>query len=138
MATPRSTSRFLEPWRSALVGAAAASVAFACYLGGGTNDSGDAGSSCPKGLPTCSAAPSYANDIAPLVAARCVACHSPGGVAADRDLTTWAGISNLESTVLAQVYSCMMPPADAGPGDALTPAEREELLQWLVCGAPDN
>jgi hypothetical protein len=66
----------------------------------------------------------------------CLACHSPSGEAADRDLTTYANISKLQSTTLLQVSHCLMPPAGANPG--MTPAERTELVRWLVCGAPQN
>ena len=134
MATPRSTSRFRE---RALLGAATASVGVACFFGG---DAGDAGSSCPQGLPACDASspPSYAADIAPILNTSCNGCHSAGGVDPNHDFTTWAGVSKVETTVLLQVHACTMPPADAGPGYALSPAARDELLQWLICGAPDD
>jgi hypothetical protein len=36
---------------------------------------------------------------------------------------------------LNQVYACTMPPATAAKP---TTQEREALLEWLVCGAPQN
>ena len=94
---------------------------------------------CPKVLPTdCTSIPSYSKEIAPLIAAHCQPCHAPGGNASDRDLTTYANVERIESTVLAQVYGCAMPPADAGPDAALTAQERNDLLQWLVCNSPNN
>jgi len=37
--------------------------------------------------------------------------------------------------VLTRIYGCVMPPASAPP---LTPEERQTLLSWFVCGAPEN
>jgi hypothetical protein len=37
--------------------------------------------------------------------------------------------------MLGKVGSCCMPPLDAA---ALTDQDRETLLAWLICGAPDN
>jgi hypothetical protein len=37
--------------------------------------------------------------------------------------------------VLTEVYACQMPPVDADP---LSATERQALLAWLVCGAPNN
>jgi len=94
---------------------------------------------CEAVLPkTCPTPPSYAHDIQPLMARTCVPCHSAGGVASDRNLTTYKNIQRLETTVLVQVDHCLMPPADAGPDAALSLADRSELLQWFVCGSPDN
>jgi hypothetical protein len=39
--------------------------------------------------------------------------------------------------MLTQVYRCAMPP-DAAIAVPLTTDEREELLTWLYCGAPEN
>jgi hypothetical protein len=94
---------------------------------------------CPPAAPSsCPETPSYAKDIAPLIERACVPCHSPGGVAADRDLTTYANVVRLETTNFVQINGCVMPPADAGPDAALSLQDRTELLQWFVCGSPDN
>jgi uncharacterized membrane protein len=92
--------------------------------------------SCPNDLPaSCPTdAAGYAATIAPLLADRCVACHSPGGTSTHY-LQTYADVSNLAGPVLDQVYACRMPPAGY---PALTDTERQALLGWLVCGAPDN
>ena len=108
---------------------------------GADNDGGspmDAAPVCTKKIPGCTSVPSYTADVAPLVHNTCLPCHAKGGTASDRDLTTYRGIVRIESTVLSQIYSCDMPPADAGPDAALTAPERTLLLQWLVCGAPNN
>jgi hypothetical protein len=99
----------------------------------------DAAAACTASLPaSCPAAPSFATTIAPIMQRTCATCHVAGGVAADRDLTSYAHIAELETTELIQLYSCQMPPPDAGPSATLAPAEREQLLQWFVCGFPDN
>jgi hypothetical protein len=94
---------------------------------------------CIKKLPSdCTTIPSYATDIAPLITHGCLPCHAAGGTASDRDLTTYANVERIESTVLSQVYACLMPPADAGANAMITQQERNDLLQWLVCNSPDN
>lgn len=98
----------------------------------------DLASLCPNNLPAdCpnDMGPSYMSQIGPLVDDRCVPCHSPGGLASDKPLQTYSEVHNLRSEVLTQVYSCTMPPADAG---VLSPAQRLMLLQWLVCHSPNN
>jgi len=72
--------------------------------------------------------------IAPIVATSCVPCHEPGGSSVQL-LQTYAEVFDLRGPVLDQVYACKMPPADYPP---LTPAQRADLLGWLVCGAPSD
>ncbi|HTQ05038.1 MAG TPA: hypothetical protein VMI54_14335 [Polyangiaceae bacterium] len=95
---------------------------------------------CKAGLPTKDAcatnAPSYATDIAPLVEARCLGCHFKGNPNSSVVLETQAEMSQQTQLVETQIYRCEMPPADGGI--PLTDTERTELLQWLVCGAPNN
>jgi hypothetical protein len=101
--------------------------------------SGDApAQSCPFVLPrACPATvPSFATDIAPLIARRCrPACHDPGGISEVQALTTHAQVFSRRGTVLTQVLYCKMPP----PGfPALPPEEGAQLLDWLICGSPNN
>jgi hypothetical protein len=97
----------------------------------------DAGAACPSDLPdACLAAPSYDADIAPLIARRCLDCHGDGGVEhTNFDLTTYKSVFDLRTSVLTQVYGCLMPPGDAA---ALESTERADMLEWLVCHAPNN
>lgn len=93
-------------------------------------------SDCPSDLPAscpASGAPSYQNDVAPILAARCVSCHSAGGIEANAPLDTYTAVYDRRGPVLDQVYACKMP-----QGTPLSPAERQALLTWLVCGAPNN
>ncbi len=102
-------------------------------------DSGSPGESgCPRDLPaSCPpAVPSYQADVASIIQRRCLSCHGNGGVAAGKfNFTTYGQVFAARSTVLNQVYGCVMPPLDAGQ---LTPDERATLLAWLVCHAPNN
>jgi hypothetical protein len=94
---------------------------------------------CPPAAPSsCSQTPSYAKAIAPLIERACVPCHSPSGDAPDRLLTTYSEVELLETTSFVQINGCVMPPAEAGVDAALTLQERTEILEWFVCGSPDN
>jgi hypothetical protein len=97
----------------------------------------DGTSTCPNDLPaSCPVGvPSYAADIAPVIHDRCAPCHSPGGSAGDRPLTSYAEVYARRGPVLNQTHACRMPPSGA---TAPTPDERAALLGWLVCGAPNN
>jgi hypothetical protein len=94
-------------------------------------------SECPNDLPAaCPApAPSWDGGVQAIIEARCVVCHKSGGLAFDKPFTTYADVYGYRSAMLDQVYSCYMPPPDAGQ---LDPSERRELLGWFVCGAPNN
>lgn len=97
---------------------------------------GGASAACPSDLPAACPAtpPSFAGQVSPIVQRTCAQCHRPGGVAADRPLTSYAEIT-AQRGVLDQVYGCRMPPSSA---PQLQPAERKALLEWLVCKAPEN
>lgn len=99
---------------------------------------------CPPATPSnCPRTPSFSKYIAPLVERTCFPCHAPDGVAADRNFSSEGRVSysdfvRLETTDFVQVADCIMPPADAGPDAALSLSDRTELLQWFVCGSPNN
>jgi mono/diheme cytochrome c family protein len=92
---------------------------------------------CPNDLPMAcpSPAPSWSGDLAAIVAARCATCHAPGGSVSEKPLTDYAEVYQRRVTILTEVYACQMPPVGA---DLLSAAERQDLLAWLVCGAPNN
>lgn len=93
----------------------------------------------PFQLPLCpDPPPSFASDAQPIINTYCLGCHSPGGEEANRPLVTYADVAKQNGssgTILNQVINCQMPPPDA---PALQPSERDTLLAWLVCGAPNN
>ncbi len=95
------------------------------------------GGACPNDLPAdCpSPAPTYTDDVAAIIEARCWECHGPGGAEQARhDFSTYDSVYAQRGSMLTQVYSCRMPPAEAAP---LASDERAALLSWLVCGAPE-
>lgn len=111
-------------------------------LGGCGSHAGPGGpaAACKPGLPTAdecpAAAPSYATVIGPLVEERCLSCHFTGNPNSSVVLETQAELHAQTQLVETQVYRCSMPPPeDAAP---LADTERQELLQWLVCNAPNN
>jgi hypothetical protein len=65
----------------------------------------------------------------------CTPCHAPGGQEANRLLTDYANAFANRGPALNQIHACRMPPRDAPP---LGAAGRKVLLEWLVCGAPNN
>ncbi len=92
---------------------------------------------CPNDLPAAcpTPAPSYRNEVAPIITSRCLKCHAPGGQEASKDFTTYANVFAQRQPILTQTYSCRMPPeGEPRPTDP----ERATLLAWLVCGSPDN
>lgn len=73
--------------------------------------------------------------MAAIVEQRCATCHFPGNLQSSDVFVDHDDLFATRQTVLTRIYSCVMPPEGA---PALTPEERRVLLQWFVCGAPDN
>lgn len=95
---------------------------------------------CPSVSQNCpSPPPSWATDVQPLIQRYCVGCHSPGGTGQANDLTTYANVHERSTEVLVQVYTCLMPNVDASPPPApLSQAQRQIIVAWAECGAPNN
>jgi hypothetical protein len=91
---------------------------------------------CPKDVPRdCpDAAPSYSASVAPLIEADCLPCHRLGGQGPVL-LETYREVFKERTTILGKLASCRMPPPCATQP---SPTERRRVLQWLVCGAPNN
>ena len=123
--------------------AVAAGVVFAALAactssdGSSSSSSSSSGSLCPEDLPAACPAtpPSYAKDIAPAIQQACTPCHAPGGQESSRLLTDYANAFANRGPALNQIHACRMPPRDAPP---LSAEHRKLLLDWLVCGAPNN
>ena len=97
--------------------------------------------SCPPtpSDPTCpDAAPSFAQAVDPQVfQVSCVPCHRPGGEESKIPFTSYQQISVWATEIHNQVFeACAMPPP--GAAQTLTDPQRQLLLDWLACGAPDN
>jgi hypothetical protein len=128
----------------ALAGALAASVAVVVACGGPSDPGTQADAAdtsppaCPPPVTSCATTPSYASDIVPIVNRTCANCHAPGGVEASIDLTQYSVLNKEATTAYANLIHCLMPPADAGADAMLAAADRAELEEWILCGAPDN
>jgi hypothetical protein len=91
---------------------------------------------CPGPPPTCpQTVPHYQPDVSNAIQANCTICHFPGGTGASWPLTTYDEVYAIRDSVQSQIASCKMPPPGWPP---MTPAIREMVLAWLVCGAPNN
>jgi hypothetical protein len=98
----------------------------------------DGGTSCPFEAPVCpDPQPSYAGEVSALIQTYCVGCHGPGGVQANRPFGTWQDITSHQyaGPMQRQLLACRMPPGDAPQP---TDAEKNTLIGWLTCGAPNN
>lgn len=109
----------LSSWIAA--GVVAASV-FACFSGG--------------------TAPTYESDVAPILAARCVQCHTQGGIAPFALDTYDAAVAHA-AEIQTAVSSKIMPPwppADTCGSYAhdrsLTAAQIQTISQWVTAGTP--
>ncbi len=84
--------------------------------------------------------PSWSTEIQPIVNRTCKPCHFPGGQAVLQgpyDFETYAGFLHVgSSTIRSQLRSCKMP--QAGGDEPLSTADGDAILNWLVCGAPNN
>lgn len=130
-----STTKTCPGSRRALIVAIAALGGLACAPEPSGSDAGGCPASLPESCPA--TAPSYSGEIAAIVQTKCVVCHTAGGPGAEWPLGSWSEVNTLaqQGIVQEEVASCMMPEADAGQ---LTDSEREAILTWLVCGAPNN
>jgi len=99
----------------------------------------------PAGSPACpgvtqaqcpETVPSYASDVAPIIQARCAACHAVNNAQGLWPLSDQASVKHWSDTILRQLRTCEQPPPDSGY--VLSSDERQALEAWLVCGAPDN
>lgn len=87
-------------------------------------------------------APSYAKEVAPILQAKCVTCHSPGNIAPFA-MTSYQKVKGWTQMMREEILSKRMPPWHADPhfgvftnDRSITPAETQTLLQWIDSGAP--
>lgn len=114
-------------------------LALFAALGGGCGS--PAANHCPPtpSDPACpDAAPSFAQVVYPQVfQLSCVPCHSPGGQESNMPLTSYQQVAVRAGEIHNQVFlACAMPPP--GAAQMLSDVQRQTLLDWLACGAPDN
>ena len=112
-----------------LVGAAA------CSSASGSPDPVDSGASCPNPPNGCSMpVPSYSAVIEPILEQNCIPCHGPTGSAGYSE-ATYELVAKQKEPIQDWVAGCGMPPSSYPP---LTVEQYNALLDWLICGAPDN
>jgi hypothetical protein len=80
-------------------------------------------------------APLFSTDAAPIIAAHCMKCHTPGGMASKFPFETYAQISPYAGDMRLMLETCQMPPLSE---PALAEADRLTLIGWIACGALDN
>jgi hypothetical protein len=85
---------------------------------------------------------SYSREVAPILQAKCITCHSLGNVA-PWAMTNYAIVKDYSLSMLEQISSKEMPPWHADPeygrfkNDlSLSVDEEKKLIRWLLAGAP--
>ncbi len=97
----------------------------------------------PPATPACpDAAPSFVGDVYPNVFVPvCITCHSPTGVEPSMPFMSYQQIYGSGGSEAKEIFnqvfeSCLMPPP--GAAVSLTDDQRQLLLDWFACGAPDS
>ncbi|WP_372786436.1 redoxin family protein [Phenylobacterium sp.] len=85
---------------------------------------------------------SYAKDIAPILEAKCVACHQEGGIGPFA-MTNYAMVKGFAPMIREVVRTDRMPPYHADPhigkfsdDQRLSPEQVKTLVHWIEAGAP--
>lgn len=92
---------------------------------------------CDRHFPACpSPAPSYQQDIAPIVQLECLSCHYTGSDLTRTAYNAYQGIYSDRGSILGQLYACEMPPANYPL--PITSDQRTTFMAWIECGAPNN
>jgi len=85
---------------------------------------------------------SYSKEVAPIIQAKCVACHQEGGIAPFK-FDSYEVVKSFAPMMLESVMSERMPPYFADPhigtfknDHALSPEQNKTLIHWLRAGAP--
>jgi hypothetical protein len=89
---------------------------------------------CETTLPTScpSPAPTYEQDVATIIEARCSSCHDGRGE--QWPLVDYSHTADWSNEIRAMVADCSMPPPDSGV--LMLNSERQVILDWVRCGAP--
>jgi mono/diheme cytochrome c family protein len=88
------------------------------------------------------ARPTYARDVAPILAEHCVSCHRPGDIA-PMALRSYDEVRPWVKSIRRAVEDGAMPPWHADPAHgefandrSLSDVERDTLVRWIKEGAP--
>src|SRR3954454_11916414 len=101
---------------------------------------------CPaaEGQP-CAAPPSYRQEVSPILDAHCNNCHSATVDGGPWPLGGYENVHHWKELMVIDLLGCdipeiakghLMPPIDAGT--PLPQAQRDVVVSWLLCDAPDN
>ncbi|MFI4965479.1 MAG: redoxin family protein [Caulobacterales bacterium] len=84
----------------------------------------------------------YARDVAPILEAKCVACHQEGGIGPFA-MTNYAMVKGFSPMIREVIRTDRMPPYHADPhvgkfsdDKRLTPEQVKTLVHWVEAGAP--
>ncbi len=85
---------------------------------------------------------SYAKDVAPIIQAKCVACHQPGGIG-PMTLTSYEQIRGHGQMIREVLRNHRMPPFQPdptvghwAPDDGLSSDQLKTVVHWIEAGAP--
>jgi len=85
---------------------------------------------------------SYAKDVAPILEAKCVACHQEGGIGPFA-MNNYNVVKGFSPMIREVIRTDRMPPYNADPhvgkfsdDKNLSPAEVKTLVHWIEAGAP--
>jgi mono/diheme cytochrome c family protein len=85
---------------------------------------------------------SYAKDVAPILEAKCVACHSPNSIA-PWAMTSYEMVKGYAPMVREAIKTDRMPPYNADPhvgqfqmDEELSTKEAQTIVRWIEAGAP--
>ena len=91
----------------------------------------------------CDDGPSYTNQVAPIVAEKCVTCHSRdlagsarSGAPDGLDFDDFPTLQPVVASVADAITSGRMPPVGVGGAVATTAEERRIVDRWRSCGYP--
>jgi hypothetical protein len=85
---------------------------------------------------------SYARDVAPIVQAKCVVCHQPGGLG-PMQFTSYAQIKGFAPMIREVLRTHRMPPFQPdvtvghwAPNEGLSSDQLKTMVHWIEAGAP--
>jgi hypothetical protein len=122
-----------------VLSAAACAVATACTGGGGSGGS-PPGCDTTFDTDTPDVCPSWSAQVEPLFVTYCNQCHTDGGVGqASFNASTYHDVFVARGQVTQFVGNCSMPLLDAAPPvPQPSDPERQTIIAWVACNAPDN
>jgi len=125
-----------------------ASLSWACSSPDPAADPPDAadGGACPvASSQSCASPPSYRQDVSPIIDTYCNNCHSATVDGGPWPLGGYDNVHDWKELMVIDLLGCDIPGIAKGhsmpPIDASAPlpqAQRDVVVSWLLCDAPDN